>query len=236
MGHKCCGLYKRLQLVLFDRWNPGLLAVAAAVFLTLSGCSHPLGMEDSPMLISLQKKQKEKERESEGEGEKTGSETDIYRERESEIVAWKVKVRGSGRMTEERRMTELLGEPGRWWRTQNKDEARGYWNRWCFRRHQRLLWALLWICVVCLCALRVRSALIVCADSNQVLQILCTTHWWAGGNIFFCILCMSSINPSLLFPPPSLLFLSISKLSLLNTDCYCSKTYWNVYMLLKVHR
>lgn len=44
-------LYKCLQLVPCDRRKPHLLAPATAALLTLSGCSHPQGMEDSPVLF-----------------------------------------------------------------------------------------------------------------------------------------------------------------------------------------
>lgn len=71
VGYQCHGLEKRLKLVLCGSRNPGLLAPGAAALLTLSGCSHPQGMEDSPALL----------RNGEcGGGVATDSQTDIYRE------------------------------------------------------------------------------------------------------------------------------------------------------------
>lgn len=74
IGYECCGLYRYLQLYLYDRRNPGLLAAAAAVLPTLSGCSHPQGMEHSPVLFRSERET------GGGVGKKTDSETDIYRE------------------------------------------------------------------------------------------------------------------------------------------------------------
>lgn len=65
-------------LVLYDSRNRGLLAPAAAVLLTLSGCSHPQGWK-IPLFSS----------EASGKGEKRQTQRQIFIERvgESEIVA-----------------------------------------------------------------------------------------------------------------------------------------------------
>lgn len=64
-------MYKCLQLVPCDCRNTSLFVPAAAALLTSSGCSHPQGMEDSPVLFRSKRER--------GGGE-TDSETDIYRE------------------------------------------------------------------------------------------------------------------------------------------------------------
>ena len=110
---------------------------------------------------------------------------------ESEIVAWKVKVRGSGGMTGKKsdRVVVWDGEM-----VENKDEAGGFRNRWCCRHYQRLCGP----CRTFMCLCRSGWPFIVCADPNCPADIVNESP--KGWRKYLLGVCPAFIFP--LFPPP----------------------------------